>query len=470
MTKSLIEKEGYVNPEIGILKEHKSSLKNSILILLAFATAFFPRILSTAGAPSLINFIHFFTVPLACVIAITTTKVKDKKQIFTAKALLTGLFILLGVMAASALLNQAGLINVFVDFMLLAETFMLLLAIICIPMTLKSFKKFRAWMVGFFIVHIFLALGQNFLMSLGFLYTGDMTMEDNVQGVFYLSGSGHVVGASVSMSFALYYLISAKSAPIWLRGSVFFAAFLQLLFADAKQVLMVFLTAWVLLIISKLKDIKVFIQYLIAAVLIGSILVWCVENLEAFAAFNTWIRPEIYEPDGAATLLKTGAFRIIPSYYKSPLNWFLGLGPGHTIGRLGGWMLIDYGNLLIPLGGTIHPASEAVWNTWRGHWLDSSFFAPLWGWVAIWGDLGFLGLGAYLYLCSIVWFRLCLDDFSRFMMLTVLVFGLIFTQMEEPGYMLTVASLIGLRWQEIQLEKRERFRLASLTGSYQEYF
>ena len=460
MTKSMIE--GYVNPEIGILKKQKSSLKNSILILLAFATAFFPRILSTAGAPSPINFIHFFTVPLACGIVITTTKIKDKKQILAAKFLLAGLFILLGVMTASAFLNEAGLINIFVDFMLLAEPFMLLLAIICISMSSKSFKKFKAWMLGFAIVHIFLALAQKFVMSLGYLYTGDMTMEDNVQGVFYLSGSGHVVGASVSMSFGLYYFVSAKSAPIWLRSSVFFAAFVQLLFADAKQVLMVFLTAWVLLIITKLKDIKVFLQYIIAAILIGSVLVWCVENLEAFAAFNTWIRPEIYEPDGAATLLKTGPFRIIPSYYKSPLNWFLGLGPGHTIGRLGGWMLIDYGNLLIPLGGTIHPASLAVWDTWRGHWLDSSFFAPLWGWAAIWGDLGFLGLGAYLYLCSITWSRLCLDDFSRFMMLSVLIFGLIFTQMEEPGYMLSVASLIGLRWQEIQVEKRERSRLAHL--------
>jgi hypothetical protein len=56
------------------------------------------------------------------------------------------------------------------------------------------------------------------------------------------------------------------------------------------------------------------------------------------------------------------------------------------------------------------------------------------------------------------------------MILSVLLFGLIFTQMEEPGYMLTVASLIGLRWQEIQLNKRERFRLASLSRDSQEYF
>ena len=34
--------------------------------------------------------------------------------------------------------------------------------------------------------------------------------------------------------------------------------------------------------------------------------------------------------------------------------------------------------------------------------------------------------------------------------------------MEEPGYMLTVASLIGMRWQERQVEKREVSYLAHL--------
>lgn len=439
--------------EAGVYKKQGGYIKNSILILLSFATAFFPRILDTLGAPPAINFLHFVTVPLACGIVITKTRVRDRNQISTSKALLAGLLILLVVITASALLNKAGVINVFLELMLLAEPFILLLAIICIPISLESLKRLKAWMVRFACAHIFLALAQNFLIRLGILPVPNMTADDNVQGVFYLTGSGHVVGASVSMSFGLYYLVSAKTAPLWLRGSVLFAAFLQLLFADAKQVLMVWLAAWLLLILSRLNDIKATLQYLISAILIGFVLFWCIQNVEAFSAFNTWIRPEIYGSDGAATILKTQPFRIIPSYYKSPLNWLFGLGPGHTIGRLGGWMLTSYWNLLGPLGATIHPASEAVWATWRGYWLDSSLFSPFFGWAGIWGDLGFLGLGAYLYLCSIVWRRLCLDDFSKFQMLTVMIFGLIFTQMEEPGYMLSVASLIGLRWQEQQLAK-----------------
>ncbi|MGB5710690.1 MAG: hypothetical protein WBM44_07240, partial [Waterburya sp.] len=84
----------------------------------------------------------------------------------------------------------------------------------------------------------------------------------------------------------------------------------------------------------------------------------------------------------------------------------------------------------------------------------STMFLPFFGWAGIWGDLGFLGLGAYLYLASIVWRNLCSDNMSQFLLLTVLSFGLIFTQMEEPGYMLLTAALIALQWQESQIKIR----------------
>jgi hypothetical protein len=75
-------------------------------------------------------------------------------------------------------------------------------------------------------------------------------------------------------------------------------------------------------------------------------------------------------------------------------------------------------------------------------------FSPLFGWAGIWGDLGFLGLATYLWLGWLVWQKLCLDDFSKFLLLTIVVNGLILSQMEEPGYMLYIAMIIGLQWQE----------------------
>lgn len=432
----------------------KGQLANSHLVIFAFATAFFPRILDAAGAPSTINFVHFLVVPVCCLIVIVTAKAKNRLQVRVAQQLIFGLFLLLSVMTISALLNSAGVVNLALSFSLLGEPLLLLVAIVSIPFSQESFSRFRKWILGFAATHLALALGQRAAIAIGLLKHTQMTIADNVQGVFYLSGAGHVVGASVSMSFALYFLAGEKRVPIAVRISILLAAFYQLLLADAKQVLLVWLMAWVLFILVQMKDLKVVFQYVSSAAVTGFILLWCVQNIPLFRAFKTWIRPGLYGPDGLATQLKIQAFHIIPEFYTSLLNWLFGLGPGHTVGRLGGWFFRDYWGLLGPLGATTNPATAAVWQAWEElSWLDSSFFSPLFGWAGIWGDFGFLGLAAYLYLAYLVWQYICRSDFSRFIVLTVFCFGTVFTQMEEPGYMLSIACLLGLQWQEYMINK-----------------
>jgi hypothetical protein len=439
-------------------KREKGHLANSTLLLIAFATAFFPRIIDTMGAPSTINFLHFAVVPVASGIVLLKTRVRDRQQIASVQALVTSLTVLFGIMLASALLNNAGLINVVMNFLLLAEAFVFLAAIVSISPSPESLQRFRKWLLGFIAVHVALAFSQNVLINAGLLSIGTLTNEDGMQGVFFLSNAGHVVGAFVSMGFGLYYFLSAKSVPIWIRTAVFAATFTQMLLADAKQVLMVFLAAWIPLILTRIKNPVKTLQYVILAALMFYAVYWFIYNVDVpvAAAFRGWIRPEIYGPNGDATVLKTGPFRILPTFYESSLNWFLGLGPGHTIGRLGGWMIQDYGNLLNPLGATARPYGEAIWKTWRGNYLDSSFFSPLWGFAGIWGDLGFLGLAGYLGVLYVIWQRFCLDDFSRFIVSTIIVNGFIFTQLEEPGYMISMATLIGLRWHELFLAKRSQ--------------
>ena len=188
--------------------------------------------------------------------------------------------------------------------------------------------------------------------------------------------------------------------------------------------------------------------------ILGFIFFWCIHNLSSFRAFKIWMRPELYGPDGEATLLKTAVFQIVPAYYKSFLNVLLGLGPGHTVGRMGGWMLREYSSLLSPLGSTRHPASPTVWLVVANSWLgtQSSMFSPLFSWAGIWGDFGLIGLGIYLYLLFVVWRYLCIDDFCKLLLLSIFVTGFIFSQLEEPGYMLSSMMMIGLRWQAKQIE------------------
>lgn len=437
-----------------IYQRKKGYLTGSTLILLAFATAFFSRIVDSSGAPSAINFLHFLAVPLFCGQVIITARGIRAYQRNIIASFSFGLGILLSVMLASAIQNDAGLINVVLDFLILGEPFILLIAFISLPINLERIRKLRTWLIIFCMANLGFAYVQYVLFTILGLHPKSGN-PDYIQGVFYHSGGGHVVSASVSLAFGMYYAYSARSLPLWLRIAVVLGTLWHMLMADAKQVLLYFLLAFVLLLITKLKNIGEIIKYATGAILFGIIFLWCVNNVPAFGAFQTWARPEIYGPDGEATLLKSAALRIIPEYYESPLNWFLGLGPGHTVGRLGGWMISGYWDLLGPLGATRHPVPPAVWSAVGESWLgdQSSMFSPFFGWAGIWGDLGLLGLAAYVYLGMITFRHLCLDDYAKVLVFSVFAVGLVFTQMEEPGYMLSVAVMIGLRWQEVTLKR-----------------
>lgn len=420
------------------------------LIIFAFATAFFSRPIDLFGAPSIINFLHFITVPIACLVAISNCRSKNKRQLSAIHSLLLGLFLLFIVILISAFLNNAGFINVLIDFMLLGEPFILLIAIVSLSLSDKSFVLFKKYLFSFFFIHLISIYIQRYVLRVDTWKWLGMVPWDRIQGVFLLSGAGHVVGASVSLSFSLYFLFSEKKSSLWLRVLIVMASVGNVLISDAKQVFFAFAVAWIILFLTQLNNSIRVIQYLVAGTLIFIVFAWCLENLAFFSSFRHWINPEFYGPDGEATLLKTATFKIIPTHYDSVFNWFFGLGPGHTVGRLGGWMFRDYSHLLLPLGATPHVASREVWeyvgSLYNG--ARTSMFSPLFGWAGIWGDLGFVGLFAYLNLCSIVWSNLCKKNVCKFLVLTVFVFGMIFSQMEEPGYMLSISVIIGLQYQQ----------------------
>ena len=444
-----------MNENVTSPTKKRGFVKTSTLVLFAFGTAFFPRLLRAAP----LNFLHFAAVPLAFGVALFQTRSKDPNQVSISKELLFGLYLFFTVSFASAFWNGAGAINAILGFLLLAEPFMMLLAIVCIPMLPAIYDRLQNWMTGFLFFHLFLVYAQ---YALGFCRLPGQC--DNIQGVFFRSGSGHVVGASIATMFGVYYLLTTKERPLWVRVLVFLISFGEVQLADAKQVLIMSVLGFAILTLTNVKDIVKTLMYLIGIVIFIIAFTWAIYNIPALHAFTTWNRPEMYGPDGEATKVKFSGIRITLSYFSSPINWLLGLGPGHTIGRLGGWMLKDYGSLLMPLGATRVPVgenvpiSDLVWKFMASSWLaeGSSMFAPFFGWAAIWGDFGFLGLGSYLYLCSIVWRRVCVDQLSKYLMLNVCVCGFIFTQMEEPAYMLYTATLIALRWQEHQKKKNEK--------------
>ncbi|MGB3616016.1 MAG: hypothetical protein WBA10_19650 [Elainellaceae cyanobacterium] len=438
-------------------REGVKEISNSKLMLFAFSVAFFPRLLSYFGAPSIINLAHLFIVPAAACIVLLTSKARHRQQISIAWELIFAMGIFFAVMVASALINDAGEINVCLQFLLQSEPYIFLLALMSISFSKESFIEFRRWILRFCTFNLVLALVQSILLPIGLYPRRGGTIADNTAGVF-ASGrgsAGNYVSCTVSVYFALY-LFSLKSIPLWLRIAALLASVYQVYVSDSKQVFLAFAAGWILLVLTKAKEPGKMLSYTISIAILLILFWWALYRFEFMTPYLNWIdRPGLYGPDGEATQTKIAAFRIIPSYFESPLNHFFGLGPGHGVTRLGGWMMKKYAALLLPIGATIHPAPEEIFKVITDGWIaqESTIFFPLFTWAGIWGEVGLLGLAAYLHLASVVWRKICIDDFGKFMISSTVILGFALTQMEEPGHMLTLACLLALRWHERRLRQ-----------------
>jgi hypothetical protein len=455
--------------EAAIPKRKRGYISSTDLVLIALATAFFPRMLMLVKFPSIINFLHFAVVPLAFGVALLKSRSKDVRQIEVARKVLFALLLVLTMGFASAFFNDAGIVNVVLHFLLFNEPWLLLLAIICIPMSATSLDRFRTCVLGFGFTNLILALIQKFVLrwdAPGRDPCPNLDGVDTIMGVFVCQGAGVIVSASVSLALAAHFLIAAKR-PLWLRSLVMLGCFLQIVEADAKQVLIVGGVALALLSLTNVQDIKKAILSIIGVVVGVQAFWWAMFQFPFLSGFRGWIRPDIYGPDGEATRFKLFGVHAVLDQMQSPLQWLIGLGPGHTIDRLGMVMLREYSGLLQPLGSTRTLVADQVWLNMSNSWLanGSTMFSPFFGWASLWGDLGLLGLMAYCYLYFLIWRYLCPDDLSRFQVLSLVVVGWIQAGLQEPGFTLFLACLIGLRWQELQQQVGSNWAIGEVDPS-----
>ncbi|MEO0355542.1 MAG: hypothetical protein AAF268_12025 [Cyanobacteria bacterium P01_A01_bin.3] len=317
-------------------------------------------------------------------------------------------------------------------------------------------RKCKKWLLGFCAINLILALMQSVLIPVGIYPRRGGTIADGIGGVFGGGGgsAANYISSTISIYAALYFLTLRSRIPVWLKLILVIASVYQTQVSDSKQVFLALGLSVLVMISSKIKEPRRLFKYaiIVCPILVG--IFWAYNNLdlEIFNAYRNWISREgIFSIDGEGVQTKLAAFPIVGSYFSSPLHWLFGIGPGHSVSRLGGWMLEKYSSLLLPLGATIHPASSEVFNVVRDGWIaqQSTVFFPLFTWAGIWGDFGFLGLGVYVYLGVIVFQKLCKTDLAKFYLISTAIFGLILTQMEEPGHTLTIAYLIGLQANEV---------------------
>ena len=363
-------------------------------------------------------------------------------------ALLFGLLGLLWVISVSALINNAGALNIFLDILLLSEPFLMLLLMTASPMSRQDIYRFQLVLLLLLAVHLIICYFQ--------YYTRAHLGPDEVDGLFLGQGNGPHVAGAVGVVSAVYYYARFPFPSFILRLITVLSLFLLVVATESRYVLGTVLLAVGALVLLKLKSFKQFMQYATLLVIgAGGIF------LSAMLIFPQMFRllTEMHGLEEGLTI-KFGVFPLLLSYFDTFLNWLFGLGPGHTAGRLGK-ILPEYYELFSPWGATISPVTQAVYDLQESSWVSqsvhgkikgSSLWSPFFSWAGIFGDLGLLGIGLYLGLWFLIFQRFCPDDLSRFFLFNTLILAGIYGWLEEPGYMLLVAALIGLNWQEYQLQ------------------
>jgi hypothetical protein len=406
------------------------------LALVLLAATLFPRVLTAAGAPSALNFAHFAIAAPLVLLAL------PEMRSAIGRRLLVKLGALLFAIAASALHGGAGELNAVLDFVLLSEPFLFLLLVTSRPMSALQLRRFRLAVLAFSALHVLLGVVQGAVLH---------RIHDDVKGVFLGQGAGHHVGGAVSLIAAAYLCIGRDSRePRALRVLAVALCWWESVLSDSKQVVVAFVAAGIGLAFLQTREVqRAAAQVLLALCALAGL--WLVRDLVP-------ILPQVMESwrmiGGIEQKFSIGPFLV--SHYEGFGSWIVGLGPGHTVGRLAS-SLLDYRRLLEPLGATLSPiTAQAIILRESSEFssttsiTSSSVWSPLFFWAGLWGDLGLAGLLAYLSLGWTVWRDICLTSLARFLVLSVIVLGILFAWLEEPAYMLFVAAVLGIEWQSVQ--------------------
>jgi hypothetical protein len=416
-----------VTPQRVLTAPRSRAAQLVTLGLFALALAMFSRVANALGAPSMTNFAHFAFIPLLLLMAAAERNGEISKKFYVG-CLAFGI-----VITASALLNGTGAANPVLEFLLLGEPFFLIAAL-----TGTIWPKAKAWqyrrvIFAFVCAHLALAFFQRLVLG---------EVDDGVKGLFLNQGNGHHVGGAVSLAAGVYFVVTSRHWSVAARALFGAACLTETIFCDAKQVLGAGIVALVALAVIKYRShAKGAAMYLVIAML--GIAGMFIAAMTVFPAMMYYLKEDVLD-EGLRI-----KFRVIPliiDYYHSPLNWLFGLGPGYTVSRLG-TILPDYIERLGPLGATISPITSTLLESYDPVRYKSSLYAVTFSWAGIWGDLGFLGLGSYLYLGALVWRRLCVDDVTRFLVLLVVMLACITAWVDEPGFIVMLTSLIIVHYQ-----------------------
>jgi hypothetical protein len=392
---------------------------------------------ATGYISSFANFVHY---PLVLVVALLAAA-ESPAGAPGRRPLELGVLSLLAVALVSWLINGGDLLRPFLDWLVFAEPLLVIYAIMLMPQVPARAGFLWALALGLLFAQLPLAVYQG--TRFGF--------SDPVQGIFIGLGSGAHVAGAVSLVGSLACtargLSKRKPAAVvaWLTGAV--ALFSVAYIADAKQVIMAWIPALLLLLAASTRQRATWV--LAGLPILVVVLLAFLEPPSALQRAFDWNLIS----QGAAG--KLNAFSVIAERLSSSwVEWLIGLGPGNSVSRvatmgLDAFVKHDSPVYLLGLG----PAATTVelWNLTASNplYASSSVWSFVSSWLGLLGDLGLAGMAAYLASVAAVWARLrgrvgWEPAAARSAQQMMILLAFLYSWLEEPGYTVMAALVIGL--------------------------
>ena len=396
------------------------------------------RLLVATGLVS--NFANFFHFPLALGVGLLAMREPSRRSPVR-RTLGLGLLGLLVIALISWLMNGGDVLRPFLDWLVFAEPLLIIYAIIVMPPARTS-SRFL-WGLVFVITsaQVPLAVYQAFTLGLG----------DPVQGFFIGAGAGAHVAGAVSLVGSLVCIARARdkenlaSIAAWLLCAA--VLFLVAIIADAKQVVIAFLPAVILIILVSMRR---RIAWVVIALPIFAVVLFAV-----FSLYPPLQRALDWALINRGAQGKVGSFALIAGRLSIGwTRWLIGLGPGNSVSRvaiMGLEAMVKHDSPVYLLG--LQPAATTVelWNLTA----SSRFFASssVWSFISSWmgllGDLGIAGFGVFVWMLVTIWLNLrgrsgWEQAAARGAFLMMILLAFFYSWLEEPGYTLMAALVIGL--------------------------
>ena len=416
-----------------------------VLLLVTLGVALLSRTLVTLlDLPTLFSF-GFFPVLLGLALSVRARESVTGIPFMRLFALFTL------VVASSAVASGTPFVAAVVLWASVSVPF-LLLSSIPRSWASRSSREIRATYVGLLLVQGFLVLGEAVLLG---------KRSDAAQGFLSGQGAGHHVVGFIGAGTALYVGVHLAESVRARRTAVLWIAVVVGLSMAAISGTSQALLAWAILVLTyavlRWRPLKL-AQVLLIAVLVFAVAMSLWESMAPQGL--SWYGEEYIKAKSATIEAISDEFQVHPELVP------FGIGPGTTASRVA-W-LGEGSNLVAALG--IEPgaiASELLRvERLKPVWRDSSLTAPWSTLLGIVGDLGLVGLAAYLSLWFYLGARFRHTPSGRAASVLIgylLLIGLFYNWLEEP--ILTLFLSLPLA-DALIAEERARLKLGdNLPGS-----